>query len=121
MIAPFDPVALCENEAALIARRDDLMSRICARLVLDPATGCWLWTGPTSGDGRGGGYPRMSLDGRTVSVHRVMGMMFAGFVHPGRQFDHTCRVRRCCNPGHLQLVTNLENQRRRAAAGGGTS
>ncbi|QYW01794.1 HNH endonuclease [Stenotrophomonas phage Paxi] len=27
--------------------------------------------------------------------------------------DHLCNQRKCCNPQHLELVTHLQNQRRR--------
>ena len=54
-------------------RREEIRERIMARVIIDPLTGCWIWTGPTSGDeGRGAGYPRMSLSGQTVAVHLVM-------------------------------------------------
>ena len=78
--------------------------------------GCWVWQGADSGTGRGGGYGRMSLDGRTVSVHRTMFQIVHGPVPGTRQIDHTCRNRRCCNPDHLELVTPKENARRRDAA-----
>lgn len=75
--------------------------------------GCWLWTGPDSGDGRGGGYPRMNLDGGTMAVHIVMWVLANGPVPPRKQIDHTCTRRLCVNPAHLEMVTHLRNQRLR--------
>lgn len=47
-----------------MSRRDRIREKIMARVRIDEVTGCWLWTGPTSGNtGRGAGYPRMSLGG----------------------------------------------------------
>lgn len=100
-----------------MSRRDDIVKRIMARVRVDPETGCWEWTGPTSGEnGRGSGYPRMNLDGQTVAVHRVMYTHRHGYVPGKKQIDHTCRNRRCVNPDHLEMVTHKENQKRRARA-----
>jgi len=104
-----------------LGRRDQLLARIRARCVETPPPPgisgmCWIWQGPTSGGGRGGGYPRMSLDGRTVAVHRVTAAHEFGYLHAGRQVDHQCRRRCCVNPAHLEPVTHLENCKRRDAA-----
>lgn len=99
-----------------MSRRRDILARIRRRVDECAVTGCWNWTGPTSGAGRGGGYPRMCLDGQTVAVHRVVFTHFNGFVPGKKQIDHTCRNRCCVNPEHLEMVTHKENQRRRDAA-----
>ena len=100
-------------------RRTQVMQRILDNVLIDPDTGCHIWKGATSGNGRGGGYPRMKLDGRTVAVHRVVAVHQFGFLHPGRQVDHKCRTRLCVNPAHLEPVTHKENMRRRDAARAG--
>lgn len=111
------------------SRRTDIISRIFLRcqIVENEALGtpCWLWTGPTSGDGykgheapkkgRGHSYGRMSLDGQTVAVHIVMWVCHHGFLPGNKQLDHLCDHRHCCNPAHMEPVTHLRNQRRRAA------
>jgi len=90
---------------------------------LPPELGpCHIWTGPTSGEGRGGDYGRMSLDGQTVAVHLVSWTNEHGFVPGKKQLDHLCRRRRCVNDRHLELVTHKQNQKRRDLArqtGGG--
>lgn len=93
-------------------RRAAIVAKVMARVQIIPA-GCWVWTGPDSGKGRGGGYPRMSLDGATVAVHIAMWVVHNGPVPPRKQIDHTCACRRCVNPDHLQMVTHLKNQRLR--------
>ena len=75
---------------------------------------CHLWRGPTSGTGRGGNYGRMSLNGQTVATHIVSYTHYYGYVPSKKQIDHLCNQRLCCNPAHLELVTHLTNQRRRA-------
>lgn len=56
-----------------------------------------------------GGYGRVHYQGRQRSVHRVVYELLVGPIPPGLQIDHLCRVRACCNPAHLEPVTNLEN------------
>lgn len=75
---------------------------------------CHLWTGPTSGTGRGGGYGRMSLNSHTVATHLVVFVHFHGYIPGNRQVDHLCNNRLCCNPDHLELVTHKKNQKRRS-------
>jgi hypothetical protein len=101
----------------LTDRRKAIFDKIMARVIIDNNTGCWNWTGPTSGNGRGGGYGRMCLDSQTVSVHIVMFTNFFGFVPGKKQIDHKCNNRSCCNPDHLEMVTHLQNQKRRASRG----
>lgn len=99
-------------------RRAYIFTAIVSRTSLDGE--CWIWRGPTSGTkGRGHGYPRMSLDGQTVAVHRVMWVNRHGYLPGRKQIDHTCRNRLCVNPDHLEMVTHLTNQRRRDAANKG--
>lgn len=74
---------------------------------------CHIWTGSHSGDGRGGGYPRMSLDGQTVAVHIVAFTNKNGFVPGKKQIDHMCNNRLCVNEDHLQMVTHKKNQKLR--------
>lgn len=79
-------------------------------------TPCYLWQGPNSGTGRGGGYGRMNLDGATVATHKTIFVCFFGPIPPRKQVDHECRQRLCCNPHHLEMVTHKKNQKRRDKA-----
>jgi hypothetical protein len=108
-------------------RREQILLRIEARcdivdtgfILDDKPSPCHLWTGPTSGDGRGGGYGRMSLDSQTVAVHIVIATHYYGYIPRGKQVDHLCNQRRCVNPAHLEIVTHLINQRRRSMRANG--
>lgn len=66
--------------------------------------GCW--------DGPGWldkGYRRVRLNGRIVKVHRLVYEQLREPVPDGLVLDHLCRNRACCNPDHLEPVTNREN------------
>lgn len=95
------------------SRKTKIVTKILSRCNINQQTKCWEWIGPTSGNGRGGGYGRMCLDGQTVAVHLVMFTHFYGYIPSKKQVDHTCNNRLCCNPNHLELVTHKENQRRK--------
>lgn len=71
-------------------------------------SGCWEWTAST----RNGGYGQFWLSPRLRSSHRVAYEALVGPIPPGLQIDHLCRNRGCCNPDHLELVTQSENARR---------
>lgn len=81
-------------------------------------TGCWLWTG---GLARGGyGKIKIREQGRTVMVHRLMWELLHGDIPPRPMMIlHQCNVRNCCNPAHLYLGTNSENQKDRGVVGPG--
>jgi hypothetical protein len=86
-----------------------LEERIWAKV--EKTATCWLWrAGLTTG-----GYAmicRSGEGGKPVLVHRWMYEHFTGPIAPGLQLDHLCRVRRCVNPAHLEVVTPQENNRR---------
>ena len=103
-------------------RRDGIISRIYTRVEVQDLgfsldgqpSPCHIWTGPDSGDGRGGGYGRMSLNSQTVAVHLVVYTHYFGYIPGKKQVDHKCNQRACCNPAHLELVSHIKNQRLRA-------
>lgn len=106
-----------QNDARSDGMLSDLPERIRSRIFLcckkDLSTPCWLWTGAHSGRGKGGGYGRVSWLGRTVAVHRLVFFLIRGRWPWKRQLDHLCETRACCNPDHLEPVTNRVNNRRR--------
>jgi hypothetical protein len=74
-------------------------------LRIDDSKGdCWLWTGSV-----GGGYGRVLLRGTLWQAHRVVYELLVGPVPPGCVLHHTCGNKRCCNPAHLEVVTQAEN------------
>lgn len=81
----------------------------CEGPLLSPYLGrCWVWTGALNW----GGYASTTFKGRQVKVHRLVYEMMRDPIPNGLHLDHLCRVRNCCNPAHLEPVTNAENARR---------
>ncbi|MGB3415740.1 MAG: HNH endonuclease signature motif containing protein [Mesorhizobium sp.] len=101
------------------SRRDEIRNRLLANVVITDMgyeTPCWLWTMADSGRGRGGGYGRIKLNGRTCAAHIVSYTNEHGYVPGNKQIDHLCRNRRCINPDHLEMISHGLNQKRRAMA-----
>lgn len=98
-------------------RRADILQLLKSNTKVDKQTGCFLWTGTTSGkieEGKTGrGYGRISLGGATMAVHRVSWTNFFGIIPHKKQIDHKCNNRLCWNPAHLELVTHKKNCKRR--------
>ncbi len=71
-------------------------------------TPCWIW-GMSKFTA---GYGRTCHNGKEIGAHRLAYELFVGPIPRGLQIDHLCRVRPCCNPAHLEVVTSGENTRR---------
>lgn len=84
------------------------LERLAAMVAIDPVTGCHNWIGSV----RTRGYGRTSVGGKSVYTHRLAYELARGPIPNGMVIDHLCRNRRCCNPDHLEVVTNRENIRR---------
>lgn len=81
------------------------LERFHAKYLIDPNTGCWLWTGALNADG----YGWFRIDGSSRGAHRVGYELTHGELAPGVVLDHLCRVRNCVNPDHLEPVTDRIN------------
>lgn len=90
---------------------DEVYERIMARCVLDPVTGCKLWQGGT--DGRDPPYGRISFRGRTIATHLVVWKKHKGKIPRGKQVEHGCNRRLCCEIDHYTVVTPKRNSKLR--------
>lgn len=85
--------------------------RLWSRVVKDPETGCWNWTGPISSSG----YGVIGKGGRHAGLyrtHRLAWLLLRGPIPDGMLLDHLCLNKRCCNPDHLRIVTPQINLRK---------
>lgn len=92
---------ICVSRSAALQSVPD---RLWSKVNKGAPHGCWEWTGTTA---RGYGY--MSVDGKPRPVHRIAYELVIGPIPVNRVLDHLCRNRRCCNPDHLEPVTEAEN------------
>lgn len=73
---------------------------------VDKTTTCWLWAGGITAAGYGA---LRSDDGSVLLTHRFSYELHVGPIPDGLVIDHLCRNKRCCNPTHLEAVTQGEN------------
>lgn len=71
---------------------------------------CWIWR--LCLDRKG--YGDCHYEGRHTRAHRAAYLIFVGPLSEGLHVDHLCHVKACCNPEHLEAVTDRENKRRAA-------
>ena len=87
-------------------------NKIKNRKIIDPVTGCWLYTisiCPSTG------YGRIMVDGKRTHVHRIS----AAYHHGLDMSDYKqeachkpiCNNRHCFNPDHLYVGDAKSNQR----------
>lgn len=73
---------------------------------------CWLWDGCVGDDGYGTFSSRRlasAVHGKNFRAHRLAYEWLRGPIPEGLELDHLCRVRRCCNPWHVEPVTRQVN------------
>ena len=77
---------------------------------------CWAWGGTVNLKTGYGHWTTGLSRGLTNIAHRVAYMLTKG--DPGDlQIDHLCHNKVCCNPQHLEAVSQAENLRRSRAGG----
>ncbi|MGA5820817.1 HNH endonuclease signature motif containing protein [Kitasatospora sp. NPDC094028] len=78
---------------------------------INKAESCWSWTAAVN---PGTGYGHFTVShGNQVQAHRYSYELAFGPIPEGRDVHHTCHVRHCVNPAHLEAVTRSENLRLR--------
>jgi hypothetical protein len=73
---------------------------------IDDETGCWIWMGTAFSNG----YGAITVNRKALKAHRfIYETIGRRTIPPGLVIDHLCRVLLCCNPDHLEPVTQKEN------------
>lgn len=82
--------------------------RFLIKIKVDLFTGCWEWLGSHDQ----AGYGQFCYNKNTRLAHRASWLLYKGPIAEGLVVDHLCRNKGCCNPDHLELVTQVENTKR---------
>lgn len=87
--------------------KKDPLTRIKRKTVIDPITGCWLFTGSKN---KGHGQIFMGEGLRPERVHRISAQHYLDYdLTSSLQVNHKCANRNCWNPDHLYVGTQQQN------------
>lgn len=88
---------------------DRVLDRIWDRIDVGDPADCWPWKLSLSPQGYG--QVGWWADGKNhmTTAHRAAWTAENGPIPAGLFVDHLCRNRQCCNPSHMELVTNVTN------------
>lgn len=89
----------------------DLAEKFWSKVEICGEWDCWPWLLSTW-DGYGSWQPSIQAHpvfGKRRKAHQWAWFFERGPVPPGWTIDHICRVRHCCNPSHLRLLTRSAN------------
>lgn len=81
-----------------------IKQRLLSKYEID-SNGCWLFTGYIDELG----YGIISRNHIACKAHRISWEVNVGIIPEGLNVLHKCDVRRCINPKHLFLGTQLDN------------
>jgi hypothetical protein len=103
---PIPPIPILSVEEAeeMLAK---LPSHVRSKITVDDS-GCWQWIGSKSS----WGYGQVWVTGKRWVSHRFTYTTLVGEIPEGLVLDHLCRVAGCCNPKHLEPVTQTVNNLR---------
>jgi hypothetical protein len=83
----------------------NIEEKLASRYIPEPNSGCWIWLGNIKKNG----YGSLTVGEKNLYAHRLSYEISNGPIPKGKVLDHKCRVRCCCNPDHLEPVTQHEN------------
>jgi hypothetical protein len=90
----------------------ELKKRFRSHVKVDPERGCWLWKSSLCK-----GYATMQIEGNTKRVARWIYELLIKPIPEGHEMHHTCLVKNCVNPFHLQPLDHGDHIRIHAELG----
>ena len=100
--------AVFPNFQRLRMKNTKVIDKIQSRYIPEPNSGCWIWLGHVKKNG----YGSLTVGKKNFNAHRLSYETYVGKIPMDKVLDHKCRTRCCCNPDHLEPVTQKENSRR---------
>lgn len=96
----------------------DITPRFESYAFPEPMSGCWIWTGPVTGNGYGSmSVAKWRPGNRYMSAHRISYTLYKGEIPDGAVVCHTCDMPLCVNPDHLWVGTPGDNAKDRTNKG----
>jgi len=93
------------NFQRLRNRNKNLIDKIQSRYIPEPNSGCWIWLGHIKKNG----YGSLTVGKNNFHAHRLSYEAHVGKIPTDKVLDHKCKLRCCCNPDHLEPVTQRDN------------
>lgn len=90
-------------------------NKLSQKIVINPETDCWEWQGFLQPNG----YVYVCINYKKTYLHRYSYTVHNGEIPAGMSVLHRCDNRKCVNPNHLFLGTQLDNMRDMHAKGRG--
>lgn len=82
------------------------IDRLLSKIDIKGQDDCWEWAG-----GKREGYGRVKIQNKLFAVTRLVWRLVHGSDPVGQCICHTCDNPGCCNPNHLFLGTQADNNR----------
>jgi hypothetical protein len=89
-------------------------TRILSKITINPVTKCWNWNAAKDSFG----YGHVNIRGRIYRTHRLFYAWKIGDLPSAKYgkgvpiLDHLCKNTSCCNPNHMELVSQSINLER---------
>lgn len=107
MLFAMNPLPIPDSIATDISAQD----RFWAKVEIGMPEDCWMWKGNRT-TSKGHRYGVWRYQEYTFKPHRIAYRLKVGMIPDGLTIDHLCGEKMCCNPWHLQPVTQSENSKR---------